>query len=120
MPRARCRTGWLTTQASQRLKERLRLSQQIRAFASGELHLPDNPSYRRYADLQRSAVVWNVVAAPEFSLTLQTWCFPVTGCVGYRGYFDEDDAKAEAAQLRAEGYDASIYPRPGLFHAGLA
>ena len=50
-----------------------------------ELHLPDNPSYRRYADLQRSAVVWNVVSAPVYSLTLRQSWFPVTGCVGYRG-----------------------------------
>jgi len=104
--------------ASQRLKERLKLSQRIRAFASGELHLPDNPSYRRYADLQRSAVIWNVVAAPEFSLTLKTWCFPVTGCVSYRGYFDEEAAKAEAAELREEGLEASTYPVPAYSTLG--
>jgi predicted aminopeptidase len=81
---------WLgDAQASVQLKSRLALSQRIRSFAVSELKLPDNPSYRRYADLRRSAVVWNVVAAPEFSLTLTTWCFPITGCVGYRGYFNE-------------------------------
>ncbi|WP_296909163.1 aminopeptidase, partial [Polaromonas sp.] len=69
------------------LKKRLTLAQRIRRFAVTELQLPDNPSYQRYADLQRNAVVWNVTAAPEFSLTLKTWCFPVAGCVGYRGYF---------------------------------
>ena len=110
---------WLgDEQASQRLKERLQLSQRIRAYASSELHLPDNPSYRRYADLQRSAVIWNVVAAPEFSLKLKTWCFPITGCVGYRGYFEEADAKAEAARMRAEGYEASTYPVPAYSTLG--
>ncbi len=64
------------------LGERLRLAQSIRQFAIAELHLPDNASYQGYADLQRPYVVWNVVAAPEFSLTLKTWCFPVAGCVG--------------------------------------
>ena len=64
------------------LKQRLLLSQRIRDFAVDELKLPDNASYRRYADLKRAAVVWNVVAAPELSLTLKTWCFPVAGCVG--------------------------------------
>lgn len=110
---------WLgDDQAPPALKRRLELSQRIRAFASSELHLPDNPSYRRYADLQRSAVIWNVVAAPEFSLTLKTWCFPVTGCVGYRGYFDEADARAQARQLRAEGYEASTYPVPAYSTLG--
>ena len=61
------------------LKARLELSQRIRSFAATELKLPDNASYTRYADLRRGAVVWNVVAAPEFSLTLKTWCFPVAG-----------------------------------------
>jgi predicted aminopeptidase len=77
-----------------RLRERLELSQRIRDYASAELKLPDNGSYRRYADLHRSAAVWNVVAAPAFSLELKTWCFPVTGCVGYRGYYDEAEARA--------------------------
>ncbi|TFZ04164.1 aminopeptidase [Ramlibacter humi] len=110
---------WLQDQAaSPKLKERLALSQRIRAFASSELHLPDNPSYRRYADLHRNAVIWNVVAAPEFSLKLKTWCFPVTGCVGYRGYYDESDAKAEAAELRQEGYEAATYPVPAYSTLG--
>lgn len=105
-------------QAPERLKERLALAQRIRAFASRELGLPDNPSYRRYADLHRSAVIWNVVAAPELSLELKTWCFPVTGCVGYRGYFDEAEARAEAERLRAEGLEAAAYPVPAYSTLG--
>lgn len=84
------------------LRERLLLSQRLRDFAVSELHLPDNNSYRRYADLQRGAAVWNVVATPELSLQLKTWCFPVMGCVGYRGYFDREAAEAYAKQLRDE------------------
>src|SRR5690242_13461316 len=57
------------------------------AFASGELGLPDNKSYKSYADIHRPFVVWNVVAAPEFSVQPLRWCFPVAGCVAYRGYF---------------------------------
>ena len=105
-------------QAPQRLKDRLLLSQRIRRFAVSELGLPDNPSYRRYADLRRNAVVWNVVAAPEFSLTLQTWCFPIAGCVGYRGYFEEAQARAHAAQLVAQGLEASVYPVPAYSTLG--
>lgn len=104
--------------APARLKARLALSQRIRAFAVSELSLPDNPSYRRYADLQRSAVVWNVVAAPPLSLTLKTWCFPVTGCVGYRGYFDETEARAEAAALQAQGLEVSVYGVPAYSTLG--
>ena len=100
------------------LKERLRLSQRMRDFAVAELKLPDNASYRRYADLGRSSAVWNVVAAPELSLTLKTWCFPVVGCVGYRGYFARDDADAEAAKLRADGLEASLYGVPAYSTLG--
>src|SRR6187402_2079672 len=97
---------WLgDAQASEQLKSRLALSQRIRAFAVSELKLPDNPSYRRYADLHRSAAVWNVTAAPAYSLELKTWCFPVTGCVGYRGYYDEKRARADATDLAQQGLE---------------
>ena len=110
---------WLDDQQSPAaLKARLALSQRIRSFAVTDLHLPDNSSYRRYADLQRPAAVWNVVAAPEFSLTLKTWCFPVTGCVGYHGHFDEAQARAEAAQLAAGGLEVSVYPVPAYSTLG--
>lgn len=110
---------WLgDAQTPDALKTRLALSQRIRSFAVTALQLPDNASYRRYAELQRKAVVWNVVAAPEFSLTLKTWCFPVAGCVGYRGYFSEADAMAEAAQLRQQGLEASVYGVPAYSTLG--
>ncbi|MDB5875414.1 MAG: hypothetical protein JWQ07_4856 [Ramlibacter sp.] len=110
---------WIAdAQAPQRLKDRLVLSQRIRSYAVTELKLPDNPSYRRYADLHRSAVVWNVVAAPVYSVTLKSWCFPVTGCVTYHGYFDEATARAEAAQLAGEGYESNVYPVPAYSTLG--
>jgi predicted aminopeptidase len=110
---------WLADeQTPQALKDRLALSQRIRAFASSELKLPDNPSYRRYADLKRPAVVWNVVAAPVDSLTLKTWCFPVAGCVGYRGYFNETEARALADQLTQEGWETSVYGVPAYSTLG--
>lgn len=79
-----------------------------REFASQELKLPDNKSYRSYADIGRSYVVWNVVAAPEFSVLPQHWCFPVAGCVAYRGYFHEDAARKFAASMAAKGFDVAI------------
>ena len=102
----------------ERLKHQLELSQKIREFASRQLKLPDNPSYRRYADLHRPAVIWNVVAAPPDSLKLKTWCFPITGCVTYRGYFDEKEARAEAAQLASEGMESAAYPVPAYSTLG--
>jgi predicted aminopeptidase len=100
------------------LKERLALSQRIRDYAVSELKLPDNASYRRYADLHRNAAVWNVVAAPELSLTLKTWCFPVVGCVGYRGYFDRAKADAFADELRAQALEVSVYGVPAYSTLG--
>ena len=91
------------------LKERLLLSQRIRDFAVAELKEPDNASYRRYADLKRGAAVWNVVATPELSLTLKTSCFPVVGCVGYRGFFQQSEAEAFGAQLREQGLEVTVY-----------
>lgn len=100
------------------LRERLALSQRMRDFAVQELKLPDNASYRRFADLQRPAAVWNVVAAPELSLQLRTWCFPLVGCVGYRGYFDRAEAEAFAAGLKAEGLEVTVYGVPAYSTLG--
>ncbi len=83
-----------------------------------ELGEPDNASYRRYADLKRPAAVWNVVAAPELSLTLQTWCFVVVGCVGYRGYYDLPMAEAFAAEQRSAGLETSVYAVPAYSTLG--
>jgi predicted aminopeptidase len=100
------------------LRARLRLTQEMRDFAVTQLKLPDNGSYRSYADLKRGAAVWNVVAAPELSLKLQTWCFPLVGCVGYRGYYDEARANEAAVPLRAQGLDVDVYPVPAYSTLG--
>jgi predicted aminopeptidase len=91
-----------------KLAERLKRAKEIRTFASQELGLPDNASYTRYTDVGRPFVVWNVFATPAVSLTPRQWCFPVAGCVNYRGYFDEAEAKAEAARLAAQGDDVYV------------
>ena len=94
--------------APQTLKDRLELVQEAREFSVEELDLPNNESYRSYADLEREFVVWNVLAAPEFSLQPKEWCFPVAGCVAYRGYFAEQAAIREAEKLSGNGYDVSV------------
>jgi len=92
----------------QALREHLIRSQAARAFASQHLHLPDNRSYRLYADIKRPYVVWNVFATPEFSLAPQSHCFPIAGCVAYRGYYSQGAARGEAAVQRQQGLDVYI------------
>ncbi|MGO9037486.1 MAG: aminopeptidase [Steroidobacteraceae bacterium] len=81
---------------------------QIRKFAVADLSLPDNGSYRSYADVGRPYVVWNVVAAPEFSVEAKEWCYPIVGCVAYRGYFALRRARSFAGKLRRRGFDVSV------------
>jgi len=90
------------------LKGKLERVVEMRDFASRELHLPDNGSYRSYADIGRSYVVWNVFAAPEFSVKPQEWCFLFAGCVEYRGYFSKAGADKFASDLREQRYDVFI------------
>lgn len=90
--------------------ERARLARalELREFAIRELALPDNRSYTSYVHLGRDVVTWNVVAAPALSVEPLTWCFPVAGCVSYRGYFREERARRFAAKLAARGFDVTI------------
>lgn len=89
-------------------RERLELVQAARVFAVDELGLPDGKSYRKYADLGRPYVVHNVVATPEFSVDPRRWCFPIAGCIAYRGYFDEQRARDFALRLAIRGDDVSV------------
>ncbi|MEE8060029.1 MAG: aminopeptidase [Pseudomonadales bacterium] len=90
------------------LKQRLQQVLDIREFAYKQLGLPNNNTYRYYSDLHRSAVVWNVFAAEEFSVIPKQWCFPIAGCVSYRGYFSEQAAKDYADKLARQGYDTYV------------
>jgi len=90
------------------LRARLEAVSSIRDFATRELGLPDNGSYRSYADVGRRYVVWNVVAAPEFSVDAKEWCYPIVGCVAYRGYFVEKRARRFAQSLRGRGFDVAV------------
>ena len=108
LERARPIPTVLATTEDPALKRKLERVLAIREYASRELALPDNPSYRSYTDLGRRFVLWNVFATPEFSLEARQWCFPVAGCVNYRGYFDEAAARAEASNLGATGDDVYV------------
>lgn len=90
------------------LKDKLASAVAIRDFASRALHLPNNGSYRKYADVKRQYVVWNVFAAEAFSIQPKQWCYPIAGCAAYRGYFDKAEAEQYARSLRERGYDAHV------------
>ncbi len=94
--------------SSPALRNKLSIALRAREFASAELGLPQNQSYRRYADLGRPFVVWNVFAAPEFSTQPVQWCFFIAGCVSYRGYFSEAGANAFSAEAAAQGNDVYV------------
>jgi predicted aminopeptidase len=96
------------TDTSVELRRKLTLATEALDFAHRTLLLPDHGAYRHYADVGRPYAVWNVFAAPEFSLELRRWCFPVAGCVGYRGYFDESDARAFASRRKNAGDDVYV------------
>ena len=95
---------------SSELAANLVAAEQIKAFAKSNLDLPSNGSYSSYVEVDGEALVWNVVATEEFSLEAKEWCFPVAGCVPYRGFFKQQKAKNSAAQLRKKGMDVFVSP----------
>jgi predicted aminopeptidase len=103
---------------SEEQRRKLRRVLDIRNFASSELSLPDNSSYRKFADLSGEAVVWALVATPEFSVDPLQWCYPVIGCAAYRGYFDRDDALAAGLRLGRQGRDWTAEPVPAYSTLG--
>ncbi|HJV84858.1 MAG TPA: aminopeptidase [Noviherbaspirillum sp.] len=110
---------WLANpETGVKLKDKLTRVKSIRAFAARDLGLPDNDTFTTYADLKRPFVMWNVVATPELSLKPLEWCFPVAGCVNYRGYYSKSDAQAYASELRAEKYDVEVSGVPAYSTLG--
>ena len=117
--RAKPIQSWLSdAEIDEKLKEKLRRVQEIREFAVREMGLPNNASYTSYADLNRQFVVWNVVATPELSLIPLQWCFPVAGCVNYRGYYDKQAAHNFAEELNKQGLDVRVSGVPAYSTLG--
>ena len=90
---------------SSELNNKFSVVMSIREFAANELSLPVAQNYSTFVDVEREHVVWNVFAAPEFSTEPLNWCYPIAGCVSYRGYFSEAGAENYAAGLEQEGFD---------------
>ncbi len=97
-----------TGEMEEKREKQLQTALKIREFAVTELGLPDNKSYQSFVELDQDYIVWNVVAAPTYSLTPSQWCFPIVGCVSYRGYYAESDADAFAADIDAEKFDVMV------------
>ena len=100
------------------LADRLRLVQDAREFSIAELGMPDNGSYRSYADIERDYVLWSIFAAPELSLEPVNWCYPIVGCVSYRGYFRYETALREATALIERGFDVYVAGIPAYSTLG--
>jgi predicted aminopeptidase len=96
------------TNTAPQLREKLELVLSLREFAERELKLKPNGHYRSYVDVGRRFVVWNVYAAPEFSLEDKTWWYPVVGSLSYRGYFREDLARTYGERLASKGWDVHV------------
>jgi len=96
------------TNISEQVRNQLELLKKARQYAVTELGLPDNDSYKSYANLHRPYVVWTVVATQALSLEPHTWCYPIFGCLAYRAYFSQADAEREAQQLQQAGYDVYV------------
>ncbi|GAA5525833.1 hypothetical protein Maes01_02406 [Microbulbifer aestuariivivens] len=101
-----------------KLQQQLALVQSIRGYAAGELRLPVGRAYGSYVRLEDEYPVWNVLAAPEFSLKPKRWCYPIVGCASYRGYFRKASAQRKAQQLAAAGYDVYLGPVPAYSTLG--
>ena len=102
----------------EKLIKQLNLALELRAFASEQLKLPENESYRSYVQLDQPFVTWNVFAADKYSIALQQWCFLVVGCVPYRGYFAESEANNFADKLSEQGLDVYVAGVPAYSTLG--
>ena len=105
-------------QTDPKLRRQLEWVRAIRAYAAGELRLPVGTAYSDFTQLEDEYVLYNLVAAPEFSLSPKRWCYPIAGCASYRGYFKKRDAETQEARLRAEGYDVYLGPVPAYSTLG--
>ena len=80
----------------------------IRRFAMEELGLRESKNYTKYVELDRDYLAAVVSASAADSFTRHEWWFPVVGAVPYKGFFNVEDARKEAAKFRKKGLDVWI------------
>lgn len=90
------------------LKSKLKIIQEVRQFAINNLKLKDSPNYQAVYDLKGRATAYVVQGCEKYRVKKYVWKFPIVGKLPYKGYFNEDEAKAEAKKLEDKGYDARI------------
>jgi predicted aminopeptidase len=92
------------------VRRKLELVLEARAFAKDSLGLDAGESFTTFTQLRRDTLVLVLSGVYPDRLAQKTWWFPIVGSVPYKGYFDVDDAKRAAADLREDGFD--VYLRP--------
>ena len=96
-------------ETDQGLREKLILAQKLTQFAHNHLQIDNRDNYSSYVDTGRRHVVYNIIANPQFSIEPISWCFPIAGCVPYKGFFNREMAETEFDSLNNKGYDAILY-----------
>lgn len=89
-------------------KEKLHLVQQVTHFAEHDLGLPVGGAYSDYVEVDGPYVVWNVFASQRYSFENKQWCYPLLGCVSYKGFFDVNAATRYGKKLEQEGFDVYV------------
>jgi predicted aminopeptidase len=100
----------LTNQLDWETRNKLKMVLNVREYASNFLGLPKNKSYTMISDINGKYPGWNVYCAPKFSVEPKKWCFPIAGCVVYRGYFSRQKAVEFAEKMEEKGFDVFIGP----------
>lgn len=103
---------------SQETRNRLETVLAVREFAADRLGMKVGRAYSTITEIDQHAVVYVVMAAPRDSLTPYEWWYPIVGSVPYRGYFNEADARAEAARMEEAGYDTLVRPAAAFSSLG--
>lgn len=91
-------------------RRKLQLVLAAREFGRDALGERVGESYTLYSEKQSDTLAHVLSAAYRDRFAAKTWWFPIVGRVPYKGFFQEADARREAAKLEAEGYDTYMRP----------
>ncbi len=89
-------------------KRKIRLIDEVRQFSQTQLGLTTTENYKTYVQLNRPYVTYIVQASPPYELDHYLWSFPIVGELPYKGFFNKDDAEAEARNLKVKNFDTMV------------